>query len=288
MKTRITFLGTGTSQGIPIIGCHCPVCTSVDPRDKRLRASVFVEYGPISMLVDCGPDFRSQMLRAGITHLDGVLLTHNHKDHSGGLDDLRSFNLLEHKPVNIYCEDYVLQSLKREYSYAFTRPLYPGAPEWNVIPISGKDSFEVTPNDLLEDLVWEKGKGYCKKEPQLKEPLRQSVKVLPIQAWHNKQRSLSVLGFRFGDMAYITDINSIDDSEIESKLSGLKVVTVNCVQRDPHHSHFSLDEALLFFEKVGAEQSYITHLSHLLPKHADFDRELPENVHPAYDGLIIE
>ena len=288
MKTRLTFLGTGTSQGIPIIGCRCPVCSSEDPRDKRLRASVFVEYGPISMLVDCGPDFRAQMLRARICHIDGVLLTHNHKDHTGGLDDLRSFNLLEHKPVNIYCEEYVKESLRREYSYAFTRPLYPGAPEWNVICINGRDSFEVSPNDLLEDLVWEKGKGYYKKPPVLKAPPRESVQVIPIQGWHNRQRDLSVLGFRFGDIAYITDFCSIDDSEIENKLQGLRAVTVNCVQRGQHHSHFSLDEALMFLEKVGAEQSYITHLSHLLPKHADFENELPENIHPAYDGLTIE
>ena len=147
MKTQLTFLGTGTSQGIPVIGCECEVCKSRDPKDNRFRSSALVKYGDITILVDCGPDFRIQMLREDVQHLDAVLLTHSHKDHTGGMDDLRSFNLLEHKPINIYCEEYVENSLKKEYSYAFTEHHYPGVPEWGIKRIDGHTPFMVEPND---------------------------------------------------------------------------------------------------------------------------------------------
>ncbi|MBP5172612.1 MAG: MBL fold metallo-hydrolase, partial [Bacteroidales bacterium] len=159
-KAKLTFLGTGTSQGIPIIACDCPVCRSTDPRDKRLRASVLVEYGGLTIVVDCGPDFRLQMLRAGVHHLDAVLLTHNHKDHTGGLDELRSFNLMERKPVNVYCEPYVEHSMRQEYSYAFAEPRYPGSPEWRVHNIDGAHPFKVHSNASEPTLVWVSGKGY--------------------------------------------------------------------------------------------------------------------------------
>ena len=160
MKTKLTFLGTGTSQGVPVIGCDCKVCRSSDPHDKRFRSSVLVHYGDLTILVDCGPDFRMQMLREDVKHLDAVLLTHNHKDHTGGMDDLRSFNLLEHKPINIYCEEYVEKALRHEYDYAFAEPHYPGVPEWCIKNINGHSPFLVEPNDMLPKLVWESGIGY--------------------------------------------------------------------------------------------------------------------------------
>lgn len=284
MKAKLTFLGTGTSQGVPMIGCGCPVCSSADPRDKRLRSSALVEYCGLTILVDCGPDFRTQMLRAGIRHIDAVLLTHNHKDHTGGLDDLRSFNLVESRPVNIYCEQYVLDSLKREYSYAFTEPRYPGSPEWRCHVIEN-EPFCVHSNEFEDKLVWESGKGYHIIPRSGPEP--EQVQIIPIHGWHQKSKAQSVLGFRFGDTAYLTDMNLIDDCEFE-KLKGLDYVTINCVKRTGHFSHFSLPEALDFFERVGAKESYITHISHLLPSYREFEEELPEHVHAAYDGLTIQ
>ena len=284
-KAKLTFLGTGTSQGVPIIGCNCPVCKSPDPRDKRLRASALVRWGGLTILIDCGPDFRTQMLRERVDHIDAVLLTHNHKDHTGGVDDLRSFNLIEAKPVNIYCEEYVMKALQQEYSYAFAEKKYPGSPEWNIHLIDSSKPFKVHSNAEDDDLVWVSGKGYYRTKVRLCDPLP-PVEVIPIQGWHHKDKVLSVLGFRFGNIAYITDMNQVEESEFQ-KLKGLDAVTVNCVKRGPHFSHFSLCEALDFFERVGAKESYITHISHLLPAYADFEKELPPHVHLAYDGLTI-
>lgn len=284
-KARLTFLGTGTSQGIPIIGCDCPVCRSADPRDKRLRASALVHWGGLAILIDCGPDFRTQMLREDVRHIDALLLTHNHKDHTGGVDDLRSFNLIQAKPVNIYCEEYVRHSLQQEYSYAFAEKKYPGSPEWNIHIIDSSKPFKVHSSAEDDDLHWVSGKGYYRTPALPCDPFP-PVEVIPIQGWHHKEKVLSVLGFRFGNIAYITDINLIDDAEIE-KLRGLDAVTVNCVKRGPHFSHFSLSEALDFFEKTGAKESYITHISHLLPTYAELEKELPPHVHLAYDGLTI-
>lgn len=284
MKAKLTFLGTGTSSGIPLLGCGCEVCRSEDPRDRRFRASALVEYGGITMMVDCGPDFRIQALRAGVSHLDGILLTHNHMDHIGGLDDTRALNLCECHPVNIYCEQYVEDSLRHMYSYAFAEPRYPGAPEWRVHRISDRP-FMVTSNSGDEILRWEKGFGYHHLPSDGSVPA--SVEVIPIHGWHVKDKSISTLGYRFGNIAYLTDMCLIEDSEME-KLRGLDAVTVNCVKIGTHRSHFSLAEALEFFGKVGARESYITHMSHQLPRHEEFDRMLPDNVHPAYDGLVLE
>ena len=284
MKAKLTFLGTGTSQGVPMIGCGCEVCRSGDPRDKRLRASAMVEYGGLSILIDCGPDFRQQMLREGIRHIDAVLLTHKHKDLTGGLDDLRSFNLLESRPVNIYCAPDVLESMKREYSYTFSEPRYPGSPEWRVHSV-GDGPFSVHSNASEDKLVWESGFGYHIVPQNI--PQSDPVEIVPIRGWHHKEKMLPVLGYRFGNIAYLTDMNNIEEEEFE-KLRGLDCVTVNCVKRGGHFSHFSLAEALAFFEKVGARDSYITHISHLLPRHAEFEKELPEHVHAAYDGLVIQ
>lgn len=252
-SARLHFLGTGTSQGVPMIGCGCEVCGSTDPRDKRLRASVLVEYEGLRILVDAGPDFRQQMLRAGVTHLDAILLTHNHKDHTGGLDDIRAFNYHEKEPVQIYCEKYVEDSLRQEYSYAFAEKRYPGAPEWNI--------------NLIDD-----------------KPFRiKGVEIIPIRGKHYE---LPVLGFRFGDIAYCTDMNHIADEEFE-KLHGLEHMIINCVRRGRHISHYSLEEALAVTERIRASHTWLTHLSHQLPCHEILSKELPEGVCPSYDGLII-
>lgn len=283
-KASLTFLGTGTSQGVPIIGCECDVCKSSDPRDKRLRASALVHWRGLTILIDAGPDFRYQMLRAGVKHLDAILLTHSHKDHTGGLDDVRSFNLIEGKPVNIYCQKYVEDSLRREYAYAFSEIKYPGVPEWNVHLIDNQ-AFRVYSNAASDTLEWVSGKGYLH-HPAAVEGSLPFADVIPIQGWHDAACKFSVLGYRFGNVAYLTDLKCIADSEIE-KLKGLDVVTVNCVKRTPHHSHFSLYEAIDFCRKVGARDSYITHLSHMLPSHGVLESELPSGIHLAYDGLTV-
>lgn len=250
---ELIFLGTGTSQGVPMIGCGCEVCTSTDPCDKRLRASVLVKHHGLNILVDAGPDFRYQMLRAGIDHLDAILLTHNHKDHTGGLDDVRAFNYLEKKPVDIYCEKYVEESLRKEYSYAFGENKYPGAPDWNVHTI---DSSPFSIN---------------------------GVEITPIRGRHFK---LYVLGYRFGDLAYCTDMNHIPDEEY-AKLEGLEHFIINCVRRGRHISHFSLEGALEVAEKVKAKHTWLTHLSHQLPVHQELEAELSDGIKPSYDGLIL-
>lgn len=286
MKVKLTFLGTGTSSGVPMIACNCPVCKSLDPRDKRLRASVLVECGGLTIVVDAGPDFRQQLLRAGVQHVDAILLTHNHMDHVGGLDETRALNLFEHKPVNIYCEKYVEDSLRQVFAYAFREPRYPGSPEWHMHVLESDEPFRVYSNAAERELVWVSGSGY-KYTGRVGLEGVPSIEVVPIHGWHHKQPGVSVLGYRFGNIAYLTDMNSIPDSEIE-KLRGLDAVTINCVKKDPHFSHFSLAEALAFFERVGARESYITHISHRLPCHSDFAAELPPHVHPAYDGLVLE
>ena len=251
--TRLTFLGTGTSQGVPMIGCGCEVCRSTDPKDKRLRASVFVEHQGLRILVDAGPDFRQQMLREGISSVDAILLTHNHKDHVGGLDDIRAFNYHEKKATQIYCEKYVEDSLRMEYSYAFAEKKYPGAPEWNV--------------NIIDE------NPFC----------INGVEIIPIRGMHYR---LPVLGYRFGDIAYCTDMNLIEEKEF-SKLQGLEHFIINCVKRGKHISHYSLEEAIEVAEKVGARHTWITHLSHQLPRHQALTEELPENIAPAYDGLKL-
>lgn len=280
--TRLTFLGTGTSQGVPMIGCGCEVCRSKDPRDKRLRASVLVEHDGLAILVDAGPDFRQQMLKAGINHLDAILLTHNHKDHTGGLDDIRAFNYLEKKASEIYCEKYVEDALKMEYGYAFAEKKYPGAPEWHVHIIDEKP-FEIKSGGPYEILSWEPGKGYVRGVAGTEDPVR-STTVTPIRGMHYR---LPVLGYRFGDIAYCTDMNHIPEEEFE-KLRGLEHFVINCVKYGKHISHYSLEEAVAVAGKVGARHTWLTHLSHQLPCHETLAAELPEGILPAYDGLEIE
>ena len=312
--TRLTFLGTGTSQGIPIIGCRCPVCTSSDPHDKRFRSAALVETGGLRILIDAGPDFRSQMLAAGVGHLDAILLTHNHKDHTGGLDDVRSLNYIDRHAVEIFCEAPVLKSLKTEYSYAFEEHKYPGSPEWHVHLIDERP-FRIWDNLRGGELEWVHDVGYFYRQddgslvpgdnairpadPACGEGLlsgeengRLWVDVVPVRGYHDK---MPVLGFRFGDIAYITDMSSIPESEFE-KLRGLEHLSLNTVGYKPHHSHFSLFEALDLAARIGAKHTWLTHLSHTFPSHEAFceqlktlcaERGIAGSVLPAYDGLTV-
>ena len=298
-KAKLTFLGTGTSQGVPIIGCQCAVCRSADPRDKRLRSAALVEYGGLTILVDAGPDFRTQMLREGVRHLDAILLTHNHMDHTGGLDDVRALNYIDRKAVHIYCEEKVLNTLKVMYGYAFAEHKYPGSPEWRIHLIDDRP-FAVMHVEG-GDLIWMHEKGYCMQMPDgsiipcgndivtlAKSPTPEAlaaggVEIIPIRGYHGQ---MPILGFRFGDIAYITDMSLIPEEEFP-KLKGLKHLTLNTVSYHPHHSHFSLEEAVAMAQKIGAEHTWLTHLSHTFPSHDQFDRELPDGISPAYDGLVI-
>ena len=281
-KARLTFLGTGTSQGVPMIGCGCDVCSSKDPRDKRLRASVLVDYEGMRILVDAGPDFRQQMLREGVTHLDAIILTHNHKDHTGGLDDIRAFNYLERRASEIYCEKYVEDSLRMEYGYAFAETKYPGAPEWHVHNIDSRP-FTLKSGGPTEILSWESGKGYSYSVADLDEEVR-TAEIIPIRGLHYK---LPVLGYRFGNIAYCTDMNYIPEEEFE-KLHDLDHFVINCVKHGKHISHYSLEEAVAVAQRVGAKHSWLTHLSHQLPGYDELAAQLPEGILPAYDGLVIE
>jgi len=313
-RPRLTFLGTGTSQGIPIIGCHCPVCSSADPRDKRFRAAALLEWNGLQILIDAGPDFRMQLLSQGIGHLDAILLTHNHKDHTGGLDDVRSLNYIDRKAAEIYCEEPVLRYLKIEYAYAFAEHKYPGAPEWHVHLI-GERPFRVYDNRTSGDLEWVHDVGYFFRQPDgtllpsdnavveadpagadspaagILPDGRHYVDIIPIRGYHDQ---MPVLGFRFGDIAYITDMSRLPESELP-KLRGLRHLTLNTVGYRPHHSHFSLDEALELADRIGAAHTWLTHLSHTFPAHEAFcellagrSAGLSSCVLPAYDGLTIE
>lgn len=260
---KITFLGTGTSQGIPMIGCSCKVCKSADPRDNRLRTSALVEYNGFRILIDCGPDFRQQMLRENISDLDSVILTHQHKDHTGGMDDIRAFNYFRQASFPIYAEPNVQESIKMEYSYAFAEHKYPGVPDYTLHTI-GETPFHIT--KLLPDKT------------------TATIEITPIRVYHYK---LPILGFRIGNMAYITDGSSIPETEF-AKLKGVELFIINTVRKEKHISHFSLPEALEVIEKVGAPRNYLTHLSHQIGTHKELEAILPPNVKPAYDTLKLE
>ena len=299
-EVKLTFLGTGTSQGVPIIGCQCEVCRSADQRDKRLRAAAFVEYEGFQVLIDAGPDFRAQMLAKGVRHLDAILLTHKHKDHTGGLDDVRSFNYIDRKVVEIYCEEEVLKSLRNDYAYAFAEHKYPGAPEWHVHTIDDRP-FRISSLENTGDLEWVHDIGYFYRKADgtlvpsdnaVREAERKDPNILPIRGYHDK---MPVLGFRFGNIAYITDMSSLPESEL-SKLQGLEHVSLNTVGYHPHHSHFSLDQALEIADRIGAKHTWLTHLSHAFPSHGVFcdylrqrcaERGIRSDMQPAYDGLTV-
>ena len=254
MNNTVTFLGTGTSQGVPLIACDCPVCQSTDPKDKRLRTSILLNFNNKTIVIDTGPDFRQQMLREGVTNLDAVVFTHEHKDHIAGLDDVRAFNYILKKPIDVYASNNVLEALKREYQYIFAETSYPGIPQINIHSISN-DVFDV--------------KG---------------VVFMPVEVLHYK---LPVFGFRIGDFSYITDANHISDME-KQKLTGSKVLVLNALRKEKHISHFSLQEAIELIEELKPDKTYLIHISHQLGKHQDIENELPENVFLAYDGLKLD
>jgi len=247
-------LGTGTSQGVPVIGCQCEVCTSLDFRDKRLRSSILIEVDGLNIVIDSGPDFRQQMLRERVRKLDALVFTHEHKDHTAGMDDIRSFNFLQKKDMPIYAQKNVLDQLKREFAYVFAESKYPGVPQVAVQEIDNKP-FSV-----------------------------EGTEIIPIEVLHYK---LPILGFRVKDFAYITDMKTIADDEFE-KLQNLDALVINALQKTEHISHLTLDEAIAFAKKVGAKRTFFTHLSHKMGKHNDVDVLLPENIQIAYDGLTID
>ncbi|MCR8559503.1 MBL fold metallo-hydrolase [Mucilaginibacter sp. BJC16-A38] len=250
---KITFLGTGTSQGVPVIACNCEVCTSTDARDNRLRTSIMIEDKSKVIVVDSGPDFRQQMLRAHVQRLDAIVFTHEHKDHIAGLDDIRAFNYRQKGPVDVYGDLRVQAALKREFYYIFEEFKYPGIPQLNLHTI-GSEPFNI---------------GH--------------ITFTPIEVLHYK---LPVLGFRINDFTYITDAKIISAEETD-KIRGSKILVINALQKESHISHFTLDEAVAFAQEIGAEKTYLTHISHRLGLHSDIAKELPRGIELAYDGLQL-
>lgn len=250
---KVTFLGTGTSQGIPVIGSNHRVCLSKNIKDKRLRVSVLIEWDKYFYVIDCGPDFRQQMLRANVSKIDGILFTHEHADHTAGLDDIRPF-FFRQGDIPIFAHKRVMDSLERRFDYIFeTENKYPGAPSVKKIIIENKP-FQVG-----------------------------NLETTPINGFHNK---LQVFGFRFKDFAYLTDMKTVEEDEIE-KLKGVEVLVVNALREEKHESHFNLKEALNFIKKVNPKKAYLTHISSLLGFHDDVEKSLPKNVFLAYDNLVV-
>jgi phosphoribosyl 1,2-cyclic phosphate phosphodiesterase len=251
---KIYFLGTGTSQGIPVIGSHHSVCQSANPKDKRLRVSVWISWDNHSYVIDCGPDFRQQMLTSNCQKVDGILYTHEHSDHTAGLDDIRPFNYKQ-GDVPIYAHQRVVENLKRRFDYIFeTENKYPGAPTVTAIEVKNNHPFKIG-----------------------------NKKAIPINVMHG---NLQVFGYRIDDFAYLTDVKTIEAAEIE-KLKGVKILVVNALRDEPHDTHFNLQEALNFINLVQPEKAYLTHISHILGLHDEVQQKLPKNVYLAYDNLEI-
>ena len=248
-----TFLGTGTSQGVPMIGCKCQVCTSKNPKDKRLRSSVMVEDNLTRIVIDSGPDFRQQMLRENVDALDGVLFTHEHKDHIAGLDDVRAFNYLQKKPMDVYATVHVQQALRREFHYIFSGDTYPGIPRLTI--------------HTIDENYFMAG----------------SLKIVPVPVMH---LNLPVFGFRIGDFSYITDANFIDENS-KSILRGSKTIVLNALRKEKHVSHFNLKEAIEIVEELKPDNAYFTHISHQLGLHDEINGDLPPYIQCAFDGLKI-
>lgn len=253
MTVNVTFLGTGTSQGVPVILCKCEVCCSLDSRDKRLRSSIQIEVDKKSFVIDSGPDFRQQMLRERVQRIDALLFTHAHKDHTGGMDDIRAFNFEQQEDIPIYGHQRVIEQLKQEFAYVFATKKYPGVPKVNPYVIDNQP-FTI--------------KG---------------IEFIPIEVLHHK---LPVFGFRVEDFTYITDANFISEKELE-KIKGTDTLVINALRKETHLSHFNLEEALEIIEKVKPRKAYLIHLSHYMGTHRKVSLELPENVKIAYDGLRI-
>jgi len=250
---KITFLGTGTSSGVPMIGCDCSVCTSTDKKDNRLRSSILVESPNTTLVVDTGPDFRYQMLRENVRKLDAVLFTHPHKDHMAGLDDVKAYNYFQKKPIDLFADSLTEEALRRDFYYAFADTKYPGIPELNLHTIT-LEPFNVG-----------------------------DIPVTPILVWHLK---MPVMGFRFGKFTYITDANKIEEIE-KNKIKGSDILVLNALRKKKHISHFTLDEAIEMVQELNVPTAYFTHISHQLGTHEEITNELPSGTHLAYDGLVI-
>lgn len=250
---KITFLGSGTSQGVPVIACDCAVCTSEAPQDNRLRASILVEAQDKVIVIDSGPDFRYQMLRAKVQRLDAIVFTHEHKDHLAGMDDVRAFNHKQQSEIDIYAHARVQEALRREFAYIFSHIKYPGVPLIHMHEIN-KQPFNIG-----------------------------EVALQPIEVMHFK---LPVLGFRINNFTYITDAKTVSEEE-KRKIRGSEILVINALQKDKHISHFTLEEAIEFAQEIGAEKTYLTHISHKMGRHKDVSKELPSGIELAYDGLII-
>lgn len=250
---KLTFLGSGTSQGIPVIACDCDVCRSEDPKDKRLRCSALLEIGGKKLVIDAGPDFRYQMLRAGIKDIRAILLTHEHKDHIGGLDDVRAFNWMKHGPVEVYADIRTKEVVFKDYSYAFGEHKYPGVPEIDMHVIDNH-------------------------------PFRiDDIEVTPIPVMHHK---LPVTGYRIGNFAYITDANAIPESSMK-RLEGIEYLVINALRKESHLSHFTLSQAVGIVQQLKVKEAWLTHIGHQMGKAEEVSRELPENIHLAYDTLEV-
>ena len=251
---KITFLGTGTSQGIPVIACRCNVCTSENTKDKRLRSSILIETDGNTIVIDTGPDFRQQMLREDVRSLDAVLFTHAHKDHVAGLDDVRSFNFISKKPMDVFCSSQVLESLKKEFSYIFSGVEYPGIPKINI--------------NIIDDSMF-----YINQ-----------TKIIPIKALHYK---LPVLGFRIKDFVYLTDLSTISEKE-KKKMYNADLIVLDSLRKEPHISHLCLEESLELLKELKPRKAYLIHISHLMGLNDAVNKELPENVQLSFDGLKID
>ncbi len=252
---KITFLGTGTSQGVPLIGCECPICTSQNRKDNRLRCAIWVQTPDVSVVIDAGPDFRQQMLRAGVKKLDAIVFTHGHKDHVAGLDDVRAYNYFTKKAMPVYATLETQEVLRREFKYVFDAPDYPGIPKLTLNTINPVDSFSIN-----------------------------GLEFTPIRVLH---MGLEVLGFRVGDFTYITDANFIAPEELD-KVLGSKALVLTALRHEPHPSHFTLSESIAIAQQTGVPNIYFTHVSHQLGLNDEVNQTLPENMVLAYDGLTLE
>jgi phosphoribosyl 1,2-cyclic phosphate phosphodiesterase len=253
MSITITLLGTGTSQGVPVVACDCPVCHSNHQKDKRLRTSVLIETSSTCIVIDAGPDFRQQMLRENVKRLDALLITHDHKDHIGGIDDIRAFNWVLQKPMEVFATENSIATIRKDYSYAFEEIKYPGVPQINLHVVNNK-AFQIN-----------------------------GETIIPIYAMHG---NLPVLGFRIRDFSYLTDASSIKSEEL-TKMKGSKIIVINGLRKKKHHSHFNLEEAVELLTSLGPEKGFITHISHQLGFHDEVNKELPDGIELGYDGLKI-